>query len=117
MRALKFGLVATLGGLFAIVVAVVIAYQSLPSYESLKSSPNGQNRGQPSSTTTSYHIRSYHIRHCLLSSAYEQDQEDMPDGRTIEMPERGRTRKLQKFLRDRFEKGPGVFSGRRWSSA
>ena len=42
MRALKFGLVATLGGLFAIVVAVVIAYQSLPSYESLKSSPNGQ---------------------------------------------------------------------------
>ena len=42
VRALKFGLVATLGGLFAIVVAVVIAYQSLPSYESLKSSPNGQ---------------------------------------------------------------------------
>ncbi|AMK16421.1 MULTISPECIES: transglycosylase domain-containing protein [Sphingobium] len=42
MRGLKFGLVATLGGLFALVVAVVIAYQSLPSYESLKSSPNGQ---------------------------------------------------------------------------
>jgi penicillin-binding protein 1A len=42
VRAVKFGLVATLGGLFAIVVAVVIAYQSLPSYESLKSSPNGQ---------------------------------------------------------------------------
>ncbi|KFG88572.1 Penicillin-binding protein [Sphingobium herbicidovorans NBRC 16415] len=42
MRGLKFGLVATLGALFAIVVAVVIAYQSLPSYESLKSSPNGQ---------------------------------------------------------------------------
>ncbi|HJT40383.1 MAG TPA: PBP1A family penicillin-binding protein [Sphingobium sp.] len=42
VRALKFGLVATLGALFAIGVAVVIAYQSLPSYESLKSSPNGQ---------------------------------------------------------------------------
>ena len=42
MRGLKFGLVATLGALFALVVAVVIAYQSLPSYESLKSSPNGQ---------------------------------------------------------------------------
>ena len=42
MRALKFGLVATVGALFAIIVAVVIAYQSLPSYESLKSSPNGQ---------------------------------------------------------------------------
>ncbi|EQB06084.1 penicillin-binding protein [Sphingobium quisquiliarum P25] len=42
MRAVKLGLVATLGGLFAIAIAVVIAYQSLPSYESLKSSPNGQ---------------------------------------------------------------------------
>ena len=42
MRALKAGIVAALGGIFAIVVAVVIAYQSLPSYESLKSSPNGQ---------------------------------------------------------------------------
>ncbi|HKT77462.1 MAG TPA: PBP1A family penicillin-binding protein [Sphingobium sp.] len=42
VRLLKFGLVATLGGLFAIGVAVVIAYQSLPDYESLKSSPNGQ---------------------------------------------------------------------------
>jgi penicillin-binding protein 1A len=42
VRALKFGVIATLGALFAIVVAVVIAYQSLPSYESLKSSPNGQ---------------------------------------------------------------------------
>ena len=42
MRAVKLGLVATLGGLFAVVIAVVIAYQSLPSYDSLKSSPNGQ---------------------------------------------------------------------------
>lgn len=42
LRSLKVGLVATLGGLFAIAVAVVIAYQSLPDYESLKSSPNGQ---------------------------------------------------------------------------
>ena len=42
MRAVKAGTVAALGGIFAIVVAVVIAYQSLPSYESLKSSPNGQ---------------------------------------------------------------------------
>ena len=42
MRALKAGIVAALGGLLAIVIAVVIAYQSLPSYESLKSSPNGQ---------------------------------------------------------------------------
>ncbi|EZP71876.1 Penicillin-binding protein [Sphingomonas paucimobilis] len=42
MRAVKLGLVATLGGLFAIAIAVIIAYQSLPSYESLKSSPNGQ---------------------------------------------------------------------------
>jgi penicillin-binding protein 1A len=42
MRAVKAGIVAALGGLLAIVIAVVIAYQSLPSYESLKSSPNGQ---------------------------------------------------------------------------
>ncbi|NIJ15993.1 transglycosylase domain-containing protein [Sphingobium vermicomposti] len=42
MRALKAGIVAAVAGIFAIIVAVVIAYQSLPSYESLKSSPNGQ---------------------------------------------------------------------------
>ncbi|WP_340266463.1 transglycosylase domain-containing protein [Sphingobium mellinum] len=42
VRLVKFGLVAVVGGLFAIGVAVAIAYQSLPDYESLKSSPNGQ---------------------------------------------------------------------------
>lgn len=42
IRALKLG--AVLGGaaLVALVVAVVVAMQSLPSFESLKSSPNGQ---------------------------------------------------------------------------
>lgn len=42
VRGLKIGLVGGLSALVAIVVAVVIAYQSLPDYESLKSSPNGQ---------------------------------------------------------------------------
>ena len=39
IRGIKFGLVATVGALFAIVVAVVIAYQSLPDYESLNHRP------------------------------------------------------------------------------
>ena len=41
-RLLKTGLFAALGGLIALIAAVVVAMQSLPSYESLKSSPNGQ---------------------------------------------------------------------------
>ncbi|MGV3770993.1 MAG: transglycosylase domain-containing protein, partial [Sphingobium phenoxybenzoativorans] len=39
---LKIGGLAFVGGLLALVVAVVIAMQSLPNYEALKSSPNGQ---------------------------------------------------------------------------
>ena len=42
LRALKFGAAALVAGLLAIVIAVVIAMQSLPDYQSLKSSPNGQ---------------------------------------------------------------------------
>lgn len=42
MRLLKIGVFAALGGVIALVAAVVVAMQSLPSYESLKSSPNGQ---------------------------------------------------------------------------
>jgi penicillin-binding protein 1A len=42
VRLLKLGAFATAGGLIALVAAVVIAMQSLPSYDSLKSSPNGQ---------------------------------------------------------------------------
>ena len=42
MRGLKIGAAATVAGLLAIVIAVVIAMQSLPDYGSLKSSPNGQ---------------------------------------------------------------------------
>ncbi|EQB31050.1 transglycosylase domain-containing protein [Sphingobium ummariense] len=42
VRGLKFGLMAAVGGLVAIVIAVVIAMQSLPDYSALKSSPNGQ---------------------------------------------------------------------------
>lgn len=42
VRTLKFGLVAALGGFLAIVIAVIIAMQSLPGFDSLKSSPNGQ---------------------------------------------------------------------------
>ncbi len=42
MRGLKIGAVTVIAGLVAIVVAVVIAMQSLPDYASLKSSPNGQ---------------------------------------------------------------------------
>lgn len=42
MRGLKIGLAAAVAGLLAVVIAVIIAMQSLPSYDSLKSSPNGQ---------------------------------------------------------------------------
>src|SRR3546814_6145841 len=42
IRGVKIGLVGFLSAAIAVVVAVVIAYQSLPDYESLKSSPNGQ---------------------------------------------------------------------------
>lgn len=42
LRIVKAGAFAAVGGLIALVVAVLIAMQSLPSYESLKSSPNGQ---------------------------------------------------------------------------
>jgi penicillin-binding protein 1A len=42
LRGLKIGLAAAVAGLLAVVVAVVIAMQSLPDYDSLKSSPNGQ---------------------------------------------------------------------------
>ncbi|HEX7783857.1 MAG TPA: PBP1A family penicillin-binding protein [Sphingobium sp.] len=39
---LKIGGLAFVGALVALIVAVVIAMQSLPNYEALKSSPNGQ---------------------------------------------------------------------------
>ncbi|MCE7795054.1 PBP1A family penicillin-binding protein [Sphingobium sufflavum] len=39
---LKVGLGVAAAGLIALVVAVIVAMQSLPSFESLKSSPNGQ---------------------------------------------------------------------------
>lgn len=42
VRLLKIGLFVGLGGFLALAVAVVIAMQSLPSFDSLKSSPNGQ---------------------------------------------------------------------------
>ncbi len=42
VRSLKIGAALFVGGLIALVVAVVIAMQSLPNYESLRSSPNGQ---------------------------------------------------------------------------
>lgn len=42
VRGVKIGLAAAVAGLLAVVIAVVIAMQSLPSYDSLKSSPNGQ---------------------------------------------------------------------------
>lgn len=42
VRAVKFGLIAIVGAFIAIAVAITIAYQSLPDYGSLKSSPNGQ---------------------------------------------------------------------------
>ncbi len=42
VRILKIGVVLGLAGFFALAVAVVIAMQSLPSFDSLKSSPNGQ---------------------------------------------------------------------------
>jgi len=41
-RLIKAGLIAAGAGMIALVVAVVVAMQSLPSFESLKSSPNGQ---------------------------------------------------------------------------
>ncbi len=42
MRFLKIGIGAVVAAFIALAVAVVIAMQSLPSFESLKSSPNGQ---------------------------------------------------------------------------
>lgn len=42
VRFLKLGIFTALGGLIALVTAVFVAMQSLPSFESLKSSPNGQ---------------------------------------------------------------------------
>lgn len=42
VRLLKIGVLLGLGGFLALAVAVIIAMQSLPSFESLKSSPNGQ---------------------------------------------------------------------------
>jgi len=42
VRFLKLGIFTALGGLIALVAAVFVAMQSLPSFESLKSSPNGQ---------------------------------------------------------------------------
>jgi penicillin-binding protein 1A len=42
VRTLKFGAVMVLGAVLAIVIAVIVAMQSLPSFDSLKSSPNGQ---------------------------------------------------------------------------
>lgn len=42
LRGLKIGLAAAVAGFLALVIAVVIAMQSLPDYDSLKSSPNGQ---------------------------------------------------------------------------
>lgn len=41
-RLLKTGIALGIAGLIALVVAVVIAMQSLPSFDALKSSPNGQ---------------------------------------------------------------------------
>lgn len=42
IRLLKFGALLGVGSLIALVTAVLVAMQSLPSFESLKSSPNGQ---------------------------------------------------------------------------
>jgi penicillin-binding protein 1A len=42
IRGLKIGAVAALAGLLTVIIAVVVAMQSLPDYASLKSSPNGQ---------------------------------------------------------------------------
>jgi penicillin-binding protein 1A len=42
IRGLKIGGLAVLGGLIALVIAVMVAMQSLPGFESLRSSPNGQ---------------------------------------------------------------------------
>lgn len=41
-RFLKTGIALAVGGFIALVIAVFIAMQSLPSFDSLKSSPNGQ---------------------------------------------------------------------------
>src|ERR1700712_1181033 len=41
-RLFRIGLFVTILGLIALIVAVAIAYSSLPSYSELKSSPNGQ---------------------------------------------------------------------------
>lgn len=42
IRGLKVGALASVAGLIALVIAVIVAMQSLPNYEALKSSPNGQ---------------------------------------------------------------------------
>jgi penicillin-binding protein 1A len=42
VRFLKIGIGAAIAGFIALAIAVVVAMQSLPSFESLKSSPNGQ---------------------------------------------------------------------------
>jgi penicillin-binding protein 1A len=42
IRLIKIGLALGIGGFIALAIAVVIAMQSLPSFESMKSSPNGQ---------------------------------------------------------------------------
>jgi penicillin-binding protein 1A len=42
VRLFKIGAFSAAAGLIALVAAVIVAMQSLPSYESLKSSPNGQ---------------------------------------------------------------------------
>ncbi|MDX3909263.1 MAG: PBP1A family penicillin-binding protein [Sphingobium sp.] len=42
LRSLKVGALAVVAGIIALAVAVVVAMQSLPNYEALKSSPNGQ---------------------------------------------------------------------------
>ena len=41
-RIVQIGLVATLGSLISLIVAVSVAYSTLPSFSDLKSSPNGQ---------------------------------------------------------------------------
>ena len=41
-RIFRFGLITTLIGMMVVAISVAVAYQSLPSYSELKSSPNGQ---------------------------------------------------------------------------
>ncbi len=42
IRGLKIGAIGAVAGLIALVIAVFVAMQSLPNYDALKSSPNGQ---------------------------------------------------------------------------